>query len=81
MLTPQRQLELLESFVRSEAWTEFLQPSFQNMHDMLINQAKNEQDSYKVAKILGQALGADVVLELPKLKDILQQQLKEESVE
>lgn len=77
MLSPARQLELLESFTRSDAWTEFLQPSFKDMSDALFAQAKAETDPNKLGRILGQAQGIDIMLQLPQLKEMLEYQIKE----
>jgi len=77
MLTPKLQFEYLDSLLHTEAWTEFLEPSFKAMSEALINQAKAAKDPHEVSKLLGQAIGVDVILQLPQLRDILKVQLEE----
>lgn len=78
VLSLARRIELLEHLVNSDAWNELLLPNFLDAQTQLLEQAKQENDPYKLARRMGELTGLDAIVQLPKLLGFLQQQAEQE---
>lgn len=73
----ERRIELLEHLMNSDAWNELLLPNFTAAQESLLEQAKQETDPHKLSRRMGELVGLDAIIQLPKLLAFLQQEAEQ----
>ena len=73
-ITNKRKIELLEQLFQMDVWNDFLLPEYKEASEILTLQLKSTKTPEEAFRLIGQLIGLDALITLPRLLDILRQQ-------